>query len=168
MLCLVCCLGLVACGNGGSDTQKSDASKNEDKAKTSGYVYVSKDQTIAADADFAPIAEALGEPVKYYEAASCAFEGLDKTYVYDGFTVGTYPDTDGKDRVAEICFTDDTVKTPEGASLGMTAEKIQEIYGADGKVTDTSITYEKGDMQLLFILKDGKVTSIQYLSKVLG
>ena len=167
VLCAFLCLGLTACGSASTDSQKNNTTKQDDVAKTGGYVFETKGKQIAMDADFAEIAKELGEPIKYYEAASCAFEGLDKTYTYDGFKVDTYPDEKSVDRVADVIFTDDTVKTKEGAHLGMTADDIKGIYGSYGTENDKSITYEKGDMKLIFILTDGKVTSIQYVSKVL-
>lgn len=170
VVCAVLSLGLVACGGASDNSQKDTnvSSKGDSLAKTSGYVFAVAGKEIAMDADFSAYIDALGETVKYYEAASCAFDGLDKTYTYDGYKVDTYPDDKSVDRVADVIFTDDTVNTKEGAHLGMSADDIKNMYGKDGAETDKSITYEKGDMKLIFILENGKVTSIQYVSKVLG
>ena len=38
--------------------------------------------------DVAPVIEALGEPLHYFESESCAFKGLNK-YTYGGFEIST-------------------------------------------------------------------------------
>lgn len=58
----------------------------------------------------APILEKLGEPMEYFEAESCAFEGLDKIYTYSGFELHTY-EMKGTDYVASVMFLDDSVST---------------------------------------------------------
>ena len=54
----------------------------------------------------------LGEPMHYFEAPSCAFEGMDKIYSYSGFEFTTYT-KDNVDYIASIVFLDDTVTTRE-------------------------------------------------------
>ena len=110
--------------------------------------------------------EALGEPASYYEAASCAFEGLDKIYTYSGFELQTYP-TDGKDFVSLVVLKDDSVATPEGVALGNTKAKVEERYGTDYQEDGALLTYQKGGMKLCFILDGDQVVSIEYRSDVL-
>ena len=85
-------------------------------AGAKGYVFTVGGITVEMDADAAPIVEGLGEPVSYFEAASCAFEGLDKMYTYNGFELDTYPKGE-KDYVSTVILKDDTVLTPEGIGL---------------------------------------------------
>ena len=61
---------------------------------------------VAIDADMAQLLQELGDPQSYFEAASCAFEGLDKTYTYSGFTITTRPED--ADLVTSILLTDDS------------------------------------------------------------
>ena len=117
------------------------------------------------DADFAPVLEKLGEPLSYFEAASCAFEGLDKTYTYSGFQIITYPDGE-KDCVSTIVLKDDSVSTAEGVSIGESKERLQEVYGS-GSEEGNMIVYAKGDMKLCFIMQNDEIASIEYRSKVL-
>lgn len=158
-------LGLVACGG----EEKKDEGKAGDAngAKTEGFVYDANGVAVAMDASAEEIVTSLGEPISYFESASCAFEGLDKTYTYDGFTLNTYPDKDGKDMVSSVVLNDDTVQTKEGAKLGMTSSEIEGLYGTDYTDSNGSYIYEKGGMKLMFVITDGAVTSIQYSTKVL-
>ena len=54
------------------------------------YVMVYQGCTLPMNADFAPLLAYLGEPANYFEAESCAFEGMDKTYTYDAVGVIRY------------------------------------------------------------------------------
>lgn len=114
---------------------------------------------IPMHAEAAPILEQLGEEKSYFESASCAFEGLDKEYTYNGFVLTTYPDGD-TDRISGITLQDDTVETPEGICIGSSQEDVEKAYGAlDGG----SGKYTFGDWQLIILLDGGSVTSIQYI-----
>ena len=75
-----------------------------------------------------PLITALGSDYSYYESPSCAYIGLDKCYVYNGFSIYTYPDDNAVDHVLQIILTDDTLSTPEGLIIGDTAEKVIELY----------------------------------------
>lgn len=130
-----------------------------------GYVFVYKGTNIEVDADAAPIVTALGEPASYFEAASCAFEGLDKIYTYNGFELNTYPSGDN-DYISAIVFKDDSVSTAEGVCIGDTLEKVQQAYG-EGAEENGMLVYAKDGMKLCLILKDGSVASIEYRSTVL-
>ena len=87
------------------------------RAASDGYVFTVDGTTIAMNAEVAPILEKLGKEKNYFESASCAFEGLDKEYTYNGFVLKTYPLND-VDYVASITLQDDTVATPEGIAIG--------------------------------------------------
>ena len=120
--------------------------------------------TIAMDADAAPIVEALGEPIGYFESESCAFQGLDKVYTYPSFLLYTYPQ-DEMDLVSSLYLMDDMVTTAEGAYICMTAEQISALYGEPTSEADSSVTYEKGGCALSFLFDaDGYVSAITYVS----
>ena len=166
---------LSGCGNdekvmyGSGQNSEAGASGSAGSAGTvqggKGYVFTYKGTTIQVDADAAPIVEALGEPASYYEAASCAFEGLDKIYSYSGFELNTYPSGD-KDLVSAVVFRDDSVSTAEGVCIGDTLEKVKQVYGDDCTEEDGMLVYEKDGMKLCFILKED-VAAIEYRSTVL-
>lgn len=132
------------------------------QAGSGGYVFTAPNGSrVAIDDDMAQVLEALGEAQSYFEAPSCAFEGLDKTYTYSGFTVITRPEE--TDLVSSILLTDDSTATPEGVYIGSTAEDVAAAYGEPGQQTDTLLSYTKGNTTLNFILEGGAVISIEYL-----
>lgn len=166
LVSVVLCFGLVACG-GKEEPKADDSQAAANGAKVDGYVYDANGVVMTMDDEADAIVTALGEPISYFESASCAFEGLDKTYTYDGFTLNTYPDESGKDLVSSVVLNDDTVETKEGAKLGMEASEIESIYGTEYEDLNGSFVYYKGGMRLTFVIIDGRVTSIQYSTTVL-
>lgn len=138
----------------------------EKKVNYRGYAFIYHDVVIEIDALADPILKQLGEANAYFEAASCAFNGLDKMYTYSSFELDTYPADDG-DHVSMVLFKDDSIATTEGVSIGDSAEKIAEIYGEDSEKENGMIVYQKDGMKLCFIVEDGSVASIEYQTTVL-
>lgn len=166
VMCLVGCGGDKKVISGDVDNKAPQSTESSQGSTVKGYVLKSKNATISIDGDMAPVAEALGEPVSYFEAASCAFEGLDKIYTYNGFVVETYP-SGGKDLVSSIVIKDDSVKTPEGITIGSTKDEMVKAYGDYTEETGMCV-YKKDGMKLCFLLKNDSVSSIQYKSTVLS
>lgn len=100
------------------------------------------------------------KPRSYYEADSCALEGCDKIYTYNGFevTVSSFCDDDN---ITCIRLTDDTYCTSEGVYIGM---GLADITSAYGRCTPEHgvCRYELGNTVLSFILKDEIIISIEY------
>ncbi len=175
-------LALSACGDnaktiqgsastvGSSETASQSTSGEEttdaQTGEVDGYYFEAKGVKLKADANMAEVLNALGEPISYFEAASCAFEGLDKVYTYAGFEIDTYPSADG-DFISSIILKDDTVSTPEGLSIADPALKIKELYGEPTQTSEGKLTYEKGEGRLVFVVNADTVASIEYVSKVL-
>lgn len=134
-------------------------------APPKGYVFTVNNVTVEVDAEAAPVVEALGEPVSYFEAASCAFEGLDKIYTYNGFEIDTYPAQD-KDLVSAVILKDDSIATAEGVCIGDSLEKLQEVYG-EAAQENGMLIYAKDGMKLCFIMQDDSIISIEYRSTAL-
>lgn len=141
------------------------SSQQEQTTAVKGYVFVTGGVTVEMDGDMAPVLAALGEPASYFEAASCAFEGLDKIYTYNGFEIDTYPARD-TDLVSAVILKDDSVTTAEGICIGDSLEKLLAAYG-EGNRENGMLVYEKDDMKLCFILQDDSVISIEYRSTAL-
>ena len=107
----------------------------------------------------------LGEPSGgYYEAKSCAFEGMDKFYYYDSVTLQGYQ-KDGNDKLYSITLMDDAVKTKEGVRIGDKKDKVLSAYGSDYTEADGQLLYESGNTRLSFVMKDDEVQSIIYSVK---
>ena len=164
-------LSLTACGgDSGNDAQtggeppapqNSTQAGSETTADT--FVFTTADgKEVAVNEDMADVLADLGDAQSYFEAESCAFEGLDKTYTYPGFVITTRPDGD-KDYVNSIRLTDDSVSTQEGVYIGSSEQDVTTAYGEDGGTTEGMLSYTAGDVTLNFILDDGVVTSIEYL-----
>jgi hypothetical protein len=158
--------GAVADSDTGATVSAGEQSYSSEQASYNGYTFTHGGTTISIDADFAPLYIALGEPRSYFEAASCAFEGLDKMYNYGGFTVNTYPQGD-EDFVSSVVLNDDTVATPEGLRIGSSFAEMEEAYGPAEASDSGQIIYRKDDMKLGFILKEEMIIAIEYLSLVL-
>lgn len=155
ILVLSMALCLAACGDT-TETTTQPAVSNEP-----GYTITINGTEIEMNVNAADIIAALGEPKSYTEEASCAFEGLDKTYFYGSFYLTTYPDGDN-DFTYSLWLVDDTITTAEGAYIGMTEEAMQAIYGTDGYNGSNAYVMTKGDCKLTVIVDGGVVTSIQY------
>ena len=129
------------------------------------YVFLTgKGSAVSVNQDMAEVLAAEGEPLSYFEAESCAFNGLDKTYTYAGFVISTRPEGE-KDFVNSILLTDDSVMTPEGVYIGSSRDAVIAAYGEGGEV-GALLSYTKGDCVLNFIFDGDTVISIEYLPVV--
>lgn len=162
-------LSLTACGGGNGTPAGGENTAPQESAQAGGentadtFVFTTADgKEVAVNADMADVLAELGEEQSYFEAESCAFEGLDKTYTYPGFVITTRPDGE-KDYVNSIRLTDDTVTTGEGVYIGSTEADVTTAYGESTSDTEGMLSYTAGDVALNFILEDGVVTSIEYL-----
>ena len=164
-------LSLAACsGNTGSDgTVGSNNNVAGDTTPSApaedGFAFDYKGTKITFHAPAADIVAALGEPVKYTESTSCAFEGLDKSYYYGSFYLETYPKGD-EDFVYGWWFADDSVTTEEGIYIGATQAEVEKAYGTEGYNGTNAFVINKAAGSLTIILEDGVVNSIQYAIKV--
>ncbi len=144
----------------------TDEETTEEKAAYKGYAFIYQDIVIEIDAEADPILAQLGEANSYFEAASCAFNGLDKMYTYSSFELDTYPVED-KDFISMILFKDDSIATAEGISIGDPVDKIIETYGEDAREENGMMVYVKDNMKLCFIIEEESVISIEYQTMVL-
>ncbi len=148
------------------NTKQEIESKEEKEADYKGYAFVYDDVVIEINAPAAPVLEKLGEANSYFEAPSCAFDGIDKIYTYNSFELDTYP-LDGEDFVSSVLFKDDTVATMEGICIGDSAEKLAEAYGETSTEEDGKTVYCKDGIKLCFIIEDGCISSIEYKTTIL-
>ncbi len=116
---------------------------------------------IEIDAELSAVKAQLGEPNFFFEAESCAFEGKDRIYTYNGFELYTY--TSGEtEYIFSILFIDDSGKTPEGIGLGSSFEDMTAAYGENHTKEFEQYTYFKGNTKLSFLFEDGEVISVEY------
>ena len=155
-------LSLAACGGAPVENPTPSQEVTYTPEQNSSFQY--KGATISLHDAAEPIIAKLGEPVKYTESASCAFEGLDKSYYYGSFYLETYPQGD-KDFVSGWWFADDSVTTPEGIYIGSSKADVEKAYGTDGYNGSNAYTVNKDAGMLTIILENDVVSSIQYSIK---
>ncbi|MBQ7918851.1 MAG: hypothetical protein IJ324_02775 [Lachnospiraceae bacterium] len=148
-----------------ASAQESSQQSVEEQVAEPGYVYSQGGVDVAVNGEMAPIVEAWGEPDKYFESESCAFQGMDKVYTYGSVVINTYPEND-KDYVLTIELKDDTITTAEGIYIGSSKEDVVATYGAATSETDVALVYDKGECQLTFFFEDDCVTNITYAAKM--
>ncbi len=150
-----------AAGNTANNTQEPTGTNTE------GFSFEYNDVKIPMNVDAAPIVTALGESVDYFEAASCAFQGLDKIYSYNGFELGTYPNGD-KDYVSYVTLLDDSVSTDKGVYVGSALDEVTAAYGNEYTVEGSSYVYRLGESKLTFIVEEDVVAQVTYSAIVEG
>ena len=164
LLALVLVLGLAACGGGNAPanngSKENTVPSGNDKSGAEDYYFQKGDLKIHMQDPAAPVLEKLGQAKSSYEAPSCAFDGMDVIYSYPGFDLMTYV-KDGQGIVSGVVLRDDTVETIEGICIGSDKAAVEKAYGkfADGA---NNMKVVKGSCELLVILTDGAVSSIQY------
>ncbi len=147
-------LGLVLTSCSGGTTSSSGEQTD------TGYTFQANSITVAMNAKAADLVDKLGE-YEYFEAPSCAFQGMDKTYTYAGFELMTY-EQDKVDYVLSITLRDDSLTTPEGVTIGSSLADVKTAYGDDFTQDENSYQYKKGSTFLTFIVEDDAVTSVEY------
>ncbi len=161
---MVLCMGLTACGSNNETSNNTPGTQDEQTA-SNGYVFSTDGVDIAIDGNIEDITSKLGEPKGgYYEAKSCAFDGMDKFWYYDSFTLQGYQ-KDNVDLVYSVTFMDDTVKTKEGVKIGDSKDKMISAYGSSYKEENGKFIYESGNMMLSFAIQDDAISSIVYSVK---
>ena len=105
---------------------------------------------------------ALGEPVDRFEAPSCVHPGNDVIYTYNGYTVTTQPDADGKNIVASVEVTSDAVVLENGVTVNSTVADAKAAYGEDFTEAFGQITYAQGDLRLDITGDGDLVTALSF------
>ena len=153
-----------ASGSSGSGSASSGSQQSSTaSAAATEFSFETGGKTVRIDEDMEKVLADIGKEKSYFEAASCAFDGLDKTYTYSGFEIITRPEGD-KDFVNCITLTDDSVTTREGLYIGCSRDEVIKIYGDGGEETLGGITYTLGNTVLSVILEKDTVVSIEYLA----
>ena len=142
-------------------TSSENLTKTEMQDAEEAYIFKDGEKEIVLGEIFSKEVMKLGDEESYSEIASCAFEGLDKTYTYPNYEITTYPDGD-KDRVYTIYFLNEEAQTTEGVKVSDSMEKMVQTYGENYKVQGNQYTYTKGRTNLEFIVENEVITSIQY------
>jgi hypothetical protein len=128
---IVLCLIMAACASNGAAITGAFSDKDLG-IEISGKTYYLREDSSA-------LIEALGSDYEYSEMVSCVYDGKDKTFTYDGISVGTVP-VDGEDVIEVITLTSDKYTTLRGAKVGDSTDSVKELYG-EGWFDDGYLTY---------------------------
>ena len=153
-------------GSGAEGGSEAGGIQVEVTGGAGGYMFENGGAQVEIDAEAEPILEKLGEPQSSYEAPSCAFGDLDKVWTYSGYRVDTYQ-IEGVDYISDVIFTDDSVSTPEGVSIGDSVDDMKAAYGEPTSMDGSQAIYESGNMKLVFLLDGDTITTIEYLNRKL-
>jgi hypothetical protein len=179
LLALAMAAILAACGasNDGGVVVDPNASAGQSAQSSQGGAKVTGGASAAAEAvlfyeaggvkvhpyDLADsVLSALGEPLRTFESDSCAYQGKDYFYSYDGFQL-TVNEVDGAKHVTAIKVLDDTVSIPQGVKIGSTEDEMKNLMGDDYTGASGMYTFAEGTTTLQIIVKEGAVASIEYL-----
>lgn len=160
---------MVSCANSNnnSDNKNEQTTTNNDGENLvigDDALSISKNNVkITPNSEAKPIIEALGEPIEYTESASCGFEGLDKTYKYNGFVIDTVT-IKGVEYIYIVQIVNDLVATPEGATIGMTLEEIQNAYAGKYEMRDGHVIVAFTNGLMTCFIKNNQCTNITYES----
>ena len=167
ILAVMCALALCACSDNGDGTKAQ--TKTEYKPDYGELYYASGDVKFGILDAADEVLSALGEPVSTFESNSCAYQGKDKFYYYDGFEI-LINDVDGTERVTGITLADDTVSNPQGVKIGMKGDEALKLM--DGfEYTQSGDTYKFTVGSTVFSLKageDGTISAADYTAAVSG
>ena len=160
ILAVITLLALCACGTA---APREEGSKEEYTPDYGELYYASGDTKFGIMDPAEEVLNALGEPVNgTFESDSCAYQGKDYFYYYDGFEV-MVNDVDGVKRITGITVADDTVQTPQGLKIGMKLEDAQALLTGEYKQVGDVYKYTQGSTVLkLAVGDDGTLTAIEY------
>ena len=171
LLALVLVLAMAACGDATTEDTSKENGDGTGSAQASGGA---TEPAQAQDGFFLTYenvklmpgnafdSAALPEASTVLEVPSCAFEGTDNAYNYEAFELTAYSDGNGE-FIYSIYILDANQATDEGLYLGDSLTRAEELYGTDyDNIDEVQAIYTKGNTQLILILQDGNIISIEY------
>ena len=145
---------------GNEETKKQDSLETTGEAVT-GEAFAFTFNNVKLIPGNAFDASKLPDAASTYEVPSCALEGTDNVYNYETFEVTAF--NDGKSEyIYSIFLIDPNLTTPEGLALGDSLDKAVSLYGSGYTQEDTAYIYESADTQLILLLQDESIVSIEY------
>lgn len=169
VLAILMIFALCACNDDKPAPDKPDDDAAEYTPDYGELYYVSGDVKFGIMDPAEQVLEALGEPQDTFESDSCAYQGKDMFYYYDGFEV-MVNDVDGAERITGITLADDTVSNPQGVKIGMDMTEALALmgdpdYAASIQVTQSGDVYKFVCGSTMLRLKagdDGAVAAAEY------
>ncbi len=163
---LMSCCAVVAFA---ADDSKTDAEESEEEKAYGPLGFTYHDVSFGILDEAEPVLKALGEEDDLFISASCAYQGDDYIYYYEGLELTTN-EIDGIFYITGIVLADDSIETPQGIMIGM---DIEEAIKLMEEIKDEELTVEENrgvysfqyGPALLMIKADssGEITAIQYM-----
>lgn len=128
------------------------------------FTFHAGDVKILPRMEAAPILTALGEPAFYFSADSCAYQGKDEYYKYNGFEI-TVNTPEGVPVITAITVVDDTIRVafPNGTlALGDGAQKVCDVFGVEPGAEQYDL--HSPGVHLQIAIKEGRVSAILFLA----
>ena len=146
VLAMLMTLALCACGG---ETPGTETGGETGCTPDYGELYFASGEVKFGIMDPAQeVLDALGEPQGTFESDSCAYQGKDMFYYYDGFEV-MVNDVDGTLRITGITLADDTVSNPQGVKIGMDMDEALSLMGAPDYPESITVTHNGGVYKLV-------------------
>ena len=131
----------------------------DDNTKSFYVTYKSVKLELGKDAN--AVVNKLGDALSVSELGNCGGLGSQKKYTYSSIALFVLEDNSGKCIIDGIELYDDSVTTPEGVYIGMSADDAKaKLSGA--KESGNALTVVDGQYYLKVKLESGKVSSIYF------
>jgi len=125
------------------------------------FYFTVRGNTILLDEDINDVLARLGEPLSTFDVPSCAFDGMDRFFLFPGVQIQTYP-VGGMDRVHTILLTDDSLTTVGGIFIGSPLSAVLDVYGHDYNYSYGLYIFTRGNTTLRFLVQNLTVQTISY------
>lgn len=163
--CWIFMFKMTACGIQDTDAERINKISEESKESYEDYYLSYLGIDIIINDNYEKIREKLEEPIYVYEVPLCGMEGKDVMYEFGHFEIDVF-ETGEKNDIYSVVFKDDLISTREGVYIGCTVDNVMEIYGNKCEERNGSIVIHGQTMDLVFLIQDELIKSIQYISTV--
>jgi len=146
-----------------SDNKTSSDTDAETNGKTDKeIVYAYKmGNIVLTPGELLPL-DKLPTPDSTAQVPSCAGDGYDNFYGFGKLEITGHPTAEGE-IIYSIYFESNEFATPEGVKPGDPFTKATSIYGNDYTVNNSTMIFTKDGVDLMFLVSDGNIVSIEYM-----
>ncbi len=116
--------------------------------------------------DSTRVLEQLGDPLKYFDMQSCAFEGLDRYYGFLDYEIATY-DLKDKRLFLSLQIATSEIAVNETLTIGGHVDDVKAILGEPSYVSEGMMRFTDGQSLLTLVFDQDNVITIMILSAVL-
>lgn len=163
LLCLVMAFAFVACDDKKKEEPDDDKGGSSGEKSSINYYVEYKGTKISLGADADTVLKALGTPVSSDDLGDCGGIGTQTKYTYSDSVVLYVVDRGSKKVIDGVTLGSDVILSPEKVGVGSTKDEVVKACGKGySNLTDTQITYLSGHKSVIFSLRDGAVTKLEY------